>query len=87
MSILGSIGSKIKELKDSLGDITLSNLPDTEPGVHNESILKYDCIIQCMEGSCLAGAGSGTEFLDGVVDGGVADTIHIEILDLDGGHA
>lgn len=87
MSILGSIGSKIKELKDSLGDITLSNLPDTEPGVHNESILKYDASSNVWRAVVLAGAGSGTEFLDGVVDGGVADTIHQEILDLDGGHA
>lgn len=64
------------------GATTLNELTDVESiNPEDLSALQYNAVRNLWE------AVPTNEFMDGLIDGGHADTIHLEILDIDGGSA
>lgn len=60
----------------------IGQLSDVEDAAYaDNSILQYDSATQ------LWLSRANDEFFDGSIDGGLADTVHIDVLDIDGGQA
>jgi hypothetical protein len=81
MSILGFIGKHLRDLKVELANKTLISLTDVKterPG--NLSVLQYN-------GNENQWIFAPPEEIGAVVDGGVAGTVHLTVLTLDGGGA
>lgn len=84
MSILKEIAKQIRAVDDKLSlfqsSRTLLGLIDVTPQPQNLGVLQYNSL----SGMWTAEA---PETINAVIDGGVASTIHLEILDIDGGGA
>jgi hypothetical protein len=80
-SILQLVGRKIADLKKSVSEKTLQSLFDVNSQTpQNLGVLQYNS---------LSGLWSAQppEIIEAALDGGHADTIHLDILEIDGGGA
>lgn len=79
-NILTEIGRRLAQVKKQIADKTLLSLQDVNPNPVNLGVLQYNSLTNQW-------IAEPPELIGAVIDGGLADTIHIEILDIDGGGA
>lgn len=82
MSILGQIGKYIREVKRDLAEKTLTSLFDVQSNGEPQhlSLLQWNSPQQKWLTAI-------PDEIAPVIDGGYSDTVHLEILDIDGGGA
>lgn len=79
MNIVREVAEQIRHLKESN---RLDSLRDVDhSGVRDLSVLQYD------DTQSMWVARAEDEFFDATIDGGFADTLHLEVFDIDGGFA
>jgi hypothetical protein len=79
-NILTQVGRKLAEVKKQIADKTLLSLLDVNPNPVNLGVLQYNSLTSQW-------TAEPPELIGAVIDGGVADTVHLEALDIDGGGA
>ena len=79
-NILTEIGRRLAQVKKQIADKTLLSLLDVNPNPVNLGVLQYNSLTNQW-------IAEPPELIGAVIDGGLADTIHLEILDIDGGGA
>ena len=80
MSILREIAKQIKSLRVQFSELTLLGMPDVNPTPQNLGVLQYNSLTGIW-------TAEAPELIDAVIDGGVANSVHLEELDIDGGGA
>lgn len=79
-NILSEIGNQFSLLKKRISDLRLVDLSDTVSNPQNLGVLQYNSF----SGLWTAQA---PEVIEAALDGGRAGTIHLDILEIDGGGA
>lgn len=79
-NILTEVGRRLAQVKKQIADKTLLSLLDVNPNPVNLGVLQYNSLTNQW-------IAEPPELIGAVIDGGFADTIHLEILDIDGGGA
>lgn len=79
-NILTEVGRRLAEVKKQVANRTLLSLLDVDPQPVNLGVLQYNSLTGIWNAE-------PPELIGAVIDGGVADTIHLEVLDIDGGGA
>lgn len=79
-SILSEVGKQFSLLKKRISDLRLVDLGDVSSSPQNLGVLQYNSL----SGLWTAQA---PEVIEAALDGGQAGTIHLDILEIDGGGA
>jgi hypothetical protein len=79
-NILTEIGRRLAQVKKQIADKTLLSLLDVSPNPVNLGVLQYNSLTNQW-------IAEPPELIGAVIDGGEADTIHLVVLDIDGGGA
>lgn len=79
-SILSQIGNQFSLIKRRITNLSLAQLIDVEPSPLNLGVLQYNSFTKLW-------SSQPPELIEAALDGGQADTIHLDILEIDGGGA